>query len=223
MSAKILIIDHNDSFTYNLVGLFESARDGRGNRLVAFVEVWPVDQLPAKDLEEIWRFDAIVLSPGPGLPKDYPAVFRLLKYCLKASGPMPVLGVCLGLQTLVTYFGGALYNLPRIQHGRQVDVYIESSNNALALFEGLSVPLKAGLYHSWGMDTGIIVPGLEVLATARIPDIGARGEQAIPARPVVMAVGHKSLPVCGLQFHPESYMTPEGSVIISNWLGMATR
>lgn len=218
MAAKILIIDHNDSFTYNLVGLFESLAGENGQ--VASVDVWSVDDLPGINLQRIWQFDAIVLSPGPGLPKDYPAVSVLLRECLEGVRKMPVLGICLGLQSLVVYYGGVLYNLPFIQHGRQVDLVVQQeslSSSAAALFAGLQLPVKVGLYHSWGMDNSVSVKELEVLATASISESTSDGKAS---GAVVMAIGHKQLPVYGLQFHPESYMTPEGGRIIRNWLDM---
>lgn len=218
VAAKILIIDHNDSFTYNLVGLFESLAGENGQ--VASVDVWSVDDLPGINLQLIWQFDAIVLSPGPGLPKDYPAVSVLLRECLEGVRKMPVLGICLGLQSLAVYYGGVLYNLPLIQHGRQADLLVRQENtprSAAALFAGLQLPVKVGLYHSWGMDNSVSVKALEVLATASISESSSDGKVS---GEVVMAIGHKQLPVYGLQFHPESYMTPEGGRIIRNWLDM---
>ena len=229
MSAKILIIDHNDSFTYNLAGLFESA-EGR----VRSVHVWSVENLRHKDLNECLAYDGVVLSAGPGLPEDYPAVTTLLNFLLsekKGSKPpfIPVLGICLGLQTIVRYFGGRLYNLPHIQHGRQVELLMKDtastkSDNALEgkktglppetnFFNGLTTPIKVGLYHSWGTDIQCEVPELTVLATAQLPN--AEKEQR---GGVVMAISHESLPVWGCQFHPESYMTPGGLQMILNWL-----
>lgn len=221
VGAKILIIDHNDSFTYNLVGLFETcAGENPIDGQVASVEVWTVQDLESMDLSALWQFDALVLSPGPGLPKDYPLVLKLLKLCLEGPRKMPVLGICLGLQAIVTYFGGVLYNLPRIQHGRQVKMDITQTGTVPCtvspLFTGLSMPIMVGLYHSWGMDSNLPVRELEILATAEISEKGKAGF----SKPVVMAVGHKYLPVYGLQFHPESYMTPEGGQIIRNWLSL---
>lgn len=218
MGAKILIIDHNDSFTYNLAGLFETARAGQRLKAVELIDIWPVDALPLKDLQQIWKYDGVVLSPGPGLPEDYPAVTELLKSCLEGPRYMPVLGICLGLQTLVSYFGGTLYNLPRIQHGRQADMLTDhiDSGAASVLFSGLKFPVKVGLYHSWAMDSSVPVQDLEILATAQLPARGMNGGAF--SKEVVMAIRHRCLPVYGLQFHPESYMTPDGDKIIGNWL-----
>lgn len=263
MGAKILIIDHNDSFTYNLAGLFEGA-----GKKVTSVKVWSVDELPQKNLYECLGYDGVVLSPGPGLPEDYPAVKRLLDFLLCAAEgrqgalmPVPILGICLGLQTIVRYFGGRLYNLSHIQHGRQVALLLKGEScakgtntpfgtetklmtgtqtkndsqaqaetqsqsgagvhivnnvencSAMHLFDGLATPIKVGLYHSWGMDNQSAVPALSVLATAILP----AADKEHP-REVVMAICHKSLPVYGLQFHPESFMTPGGLQIVLNWL-----
>gem|GEM_PF-271845 len=258
MGAKILIIDHNDSFTYNLVGLFE--QEGTGD---CQVDVWPVDQLHTVDQHLIWEYDCLVLSPGPGLPRDYPAVSSLLDSVLGKDKikSLPVLGICLGLQTLVTYFGGTLYNLKQIQHGRQVALCLktcpavaEAGSKASGkadtggpdIFKHLNTPVKVGLYHSWAVSIGPgTVPdvgghqkegklnsnfwekiqkqaptGLEITAVACVAKSGfrfAESPSAIAA-PVVMGIRHLSLPVIGLQFHPESYMTPEGAGIIRNWL-----
>ena len=219
MKAKILIIDHNDSFTFNLAGLFESFMACADETLVQEVTVWPVNELSSKSFEGISEFDAVVLSPGPGLPNDYPAVYELLHYCLARTIKIPVLGICLGMQTIITYFGGRLYNLSKVQHGRQVNLTIESKEKATALFRFMTMPVKVGLYHSWAMDLRTNVSELDILASAEFASSEGQ-EPGCP--PVVMALAHHYLPVYGLQFHPESFMTPEGGIIIRNWLKTIT-
>ena len=215
VGAKILIIDHNDSFTYNLVGLFERLPE------VEQVTVVGVDDLEKERLDSkdrLQHFDTVVLSPGPGLPADYPQVTTLLDHCFNRASPMPVLGICLGMQTLATYFGGQLYNLRKVQHGRQVALHkttLEGNGNKDNLFNDISAPLLVGLYHSWAVDLRQPIIALEVLATAQVATLAGEGPAAAP---IVMALRHKTLPAYGLQFHPESYMSPSGPKIIQNWL-----
>ena len=201
MGAKLLIIDHNDSFTYNLVGLFERIPQ------VEELSVWNVSQLEEHLKQRtLQSFDAVILSPGPGLPLDYPCVPKLLDQCFHGESPIPVLGICLGLQTLITYFGGRLQNLHEIQHGRPVS--LNTQNKLPAIFQGLKSPIKVGLYHSWAADLSYSLDSFEILATAQVSTDTT----------IVMAIKHKRLPVYGLQFHPESYMTPEGEQMLQNWL-----
>ena len=265
MGAKILIIDHNDSFTYNLVGLFEEA-----DTPVSQVDVWSVDKLSAIDLSLVWEYDCLVLSPGPGLPHDYPEVTHLLDIVLGENKLkiLPVLGICLGLHTLVTYYGGTLYNLKKIQHGRQVELCLQhypmageadsvasdtdrvpgkagtADTAGIHISKDLNSPIKVGLYHSWGVtiapennpdpqveQTGVdlnrcfleniqkgIPSDLEITAVACPGQSGYSYREDAISAPVVMGIRHRTLPIIGLQFHPESYMTPDGAGLIRNWL-----
>ncbi|MCU7693367.1 anthranilate synthase component II [Haoranjiania flava] len=188
MQTKILIIDHNDSFTFNLVQLFEEIQDVEVNVL----------NVGNFDLNMCSSYDAIVLSPGPGLPQDYPAVYELLKkfYTLK-----PILGICLGLQHIVHFFGGALYNLDSVQHGKQSAIFLLAED---VLFKNIQQPVLAGLYHSWAA------------AKNKFPDCLEITSQT--AEGVVMALRHKKYPISAVQFHPESYMTPNGKQMLENWV-----
>lgn len=188
MGTKILIIDHNDSFTYNLVQLLEEA----GAESVA---VWAFDKI---DLTAAAAYDGIVLSPGPALPEDYPQSLALIKSYYTAK---PVLGVCLGMQMIVECSGGELYNLQHVQHGKQVEIFKEKD---CVLFNNISFPLKVGLYHSWAMNNNKI-PG-DLMITSVTKD------------KVPMSLKHREYNTFGVQFHPESYMTEGGLQLMQNWL-----
>lgn len=233
VGAKILIIDHNDSFTYNLVQLLEEG----GVKTVHVIQVAAVRDCELED------YDGVILSPGPGLPTDYPVIFEVLDTCLLGSRKIPVLGICLGLQAIVVHFGGRLYNLPEIRHGRQV--WLERGCSC-SLFKGLNFPLQVGLYHSWAMDSKFHVPELLITSKCEIQGLSGRPVQSsvsqnaaenkgedidsnvgwynypdgIDSKYIAMSLRHRTLPVYGLQFHPESFMTPSGGQIMQNWLAL---
>lgn len=188
MSTKILIIDHNDSFTYNLVQLFEQVDN-------VDVQITNTNNLHLQTAEDA---DAIVLSPGPGLPEDYPQVKALINkyYLLK-----PILGVCLGLQHLTELFGGKLYNQQKVLHGKQIILQLTAPH---FLFNNIKAPVKAGLYHSWAADNNSFPQCLQVTS---VSESG-----------VIMSFQHKTLPLTAVQFHPESYMTEHGNAMIKNWV-----
>lgn len=142
------------------------------------------------------KFDAIVLSPGPGLPKDAGIMMKAIEVISKKK---PILGVCLGLQALVEYYGGELYNLPSVKHGIQSKC--SSFDNAV-LFQNIPSPFEVGHYHSW-------------VAKKPLPDvleITAENEEGL-----IMGIKHKTLPIEAVQFHPESVMTDNGLRMIQNW------
>ncbi|HEY0298105.1 MAG TPA: aminodeoxychorismate/anthranilate synthase component II [Arachidicoccus sp.] len=188
MHAKILIIDHNDSFTYNLVQLLEEA----GAETIA---VRAFDKI---ELNEVQLFDGIVLSPGPALPKDYPSSLEVIKAYYQIK---PVLGVCLGMQMIVECFSGELYNLDNVQHGRQVEVF---ETQKCVLFDEISFPFKVGLYHSWAMNKDKAPSGLYITSQTK---------DGVP-----MSLKHRKYTTFGVQFHPESYMTENGLQLMKNWL-----
>lgn len=187
--SKIIIIDNYDSFTYNLVQIVNEIQD----------EEVTVRRNNETTIEEVATFDHIILSPGPGLPEEA----GLLKDIIKELGSThKILGVCLGLQAIGEVYGAKLKNLDRVFHGIQSE-FVQSENISV-IFKGVSLIFQAGRYHSWVVDKETISDDL--IVTAR----GEFGE--------IMAAQHKTHQVYGVQFHPESIMTPEGSKIVENFL-----
>lgn len=186
---KILVFDNYDSFTYNLVHLVEYIVDGD-------VDVYRNDAIA---LEEVKRYDKIILSPGPGIPSESGLLLPLIKAYADTKS---ILGVCLGLQAIGEAFGGKLVNLKEVYHGVATPVHL--LNRETKLFKGLPEQIEAGRYHSWVVSEEGFPECLEI--TAR-DDSG-----------YIMALQHKSLDVSGVQFHPESVLTPEGEKILRNWL-----
>ena len=192
---RLLLLNNHDSFTWNLVELLR--RNGKVN-----VNIFTPEQLK---ISELGKFSKIIFSPGPGLPQEQPAMFEILKsveQLWKQGISLPVFGVCLGMQAMAIHFGGTLFNLPSVVHGQPRKLtFIQ---HAHPLWRGIPQGTEAGLYHSWAVDPQTLPACLETLATTNDGTI--------------MALAHKTLPVCGVQFHPESIMTPTGSLMIQNWL-----
>ena len=187
---NILLIDNYDSFTYNLSQYLEE----EGGDDVE-VTVWRNDQFGLDDVE---LFDKIVLSPGPGVPDEA----GLLKAVIRRYAPTkPILGVCLGEQAIGEVFGAEIYNLNTVFHGIQSSVRIVASDY---IFDNLSDSIKVGRYHSWVVGKEDFPAELEVTA---VSDEGQ-----------VMALKHRRYDVHGIQFHPESILTPEGRTIIRNFI-----
>ena len=187
--SKTIIIDNYDSFTYNLKQIVNEIQD----------EEVTVRRNNETTIEEVATFDHIILSPGPGLPEEA----GLLKDIIKELGSThKILGVCLGLQAIGEVYGAKLKNLDRVFNGIQSE-FVQSEDISV-IFKGVSLIFQAGRYHSWVVDKETISDDL--IVTAR----GEFGE--------IMAAQHKTHQVYGLQFHPESIMTPEGSKMIENFL-----
>lgn len=158
------------------------------------VTVWRNDQL---QLEDVQPFGKIVLSPGPGIPDEAGLLKDIIKtYATSKS----ILGVCLGLQAIGEVFGGTLFNLDQVYHGVATDIQIVVDDELL--FQGLSKTQKVGRYHSW-------VVRRNLPDCLEITSIDANGQ--------VMSLRHKTLDVRGVQFHPESVLTPNGKLILANW------
>lgn len=159
------------------------------------VSVQRNDQIEWNKLDEA---DRLVLSPGPGIPSESG---DLLEVIHRYADKKPILGVCLGEQAIGEAFGASLVNLNTVFHGIQSNILITGNDS---LFYGLSGPIKVGRYHSW------IISEKDFPACLQIT---ARSEEG-----QIMAIRHRTLPIKGLQFHPESVLTPDGKRIISNWL-----
>src|SRR5947208_97307 len=185
---KIHVFDNYDSFTYNLVHLVEKIIHQK-------VEVFRNDKIP---LEKVKEYDKIILSPGPGIPNEAGLLLPLIK---EYASSKSILGVCLGHQGIGEAFGGKLENLDTVFHGVATKIEIDNSN---ILFKGLPKEMEVGRYHSW------IVSDVDFPAEL---DITARDENGY-----IMALEHKQFDIRGVQFHPESVLTPEGEVIMKNWL-----
>ena len=190
---KILVFDNYDSFTYNLVHLVEKITHGK-------VDVFRNDELP---MEKAKEYDKIILSPGPGIPSEAGMLLPLIK---EYAASKSILGVCLGHQAIGEAFGGTLTNLSTVYHGVATPITVRSEKSGVRslLFEGLADSIEVGRYHSWVINDENFPAELEV--TAR------------DANNYIMALQHKSYDVQGVQFHPESVLTPDGEKIISNWL-----
>ena len=187
---KIIVIDNYDSFVYNLVHYIEE--------LNCEVHVLRNDQFHMEDLE---RYDKILLSPGPGIPEEA----GLLKEVIKTyAGKKPILGVCLGQQAIGEVFGGSLSNLSKVFHGvaTKAEIIVDDE----PLFKGLGKEIKIGRYHSW------VVNKEDFPASLEITSLDDRGQ--------IMSLRHRELDIRGVQFHPESVLTPKGKAMIKNWIEM---
>ena len=190
---KILVFDNYDSFTYNLVHLVEKITHSK-------VEVHRNDKIA---LEKIADYDKIILSPGPGIPEEAGLLLPLIK---EYAPSKCILGVCLGHQAIGQAFGGTLINLSTVYHGVATPIQVknETSEDEPRLFNGLPKKIEVGRYHSWIISDENFPKELEVTA---------RDEHGY-----IMALQHKSYDVQGVQFHPESVLTPMGEKILRNWL-----
>ena len=187
-NATVLLIDNYDSFTYNLVQSFLV--------LGARVEVFRNDQISIQEAQSL-NPTHLVISPGPGRPDDAGVSLQMIA---AFEGQLPILGVCLGHQSLVQHFGGKIISAARLMHGKTSQI----EHDGQSLFSGLSQPCEVGRYHSLAVDRELIPETLEV--TSRTTG----GE--------IMGVRHKRLPIEGVQFHPESVLTPEGDKLLDNFL-----
>ena len=187
-SVKILLFDNYDSFTYNLVHVIKSLG-------YEDVDVYRNDKI---ELSQIDQYDKIILSPGPGIPYEAGLMMQLIEqYADKKS----ILGVCLGHQAIGEAFGGTLENIPTVFHGVQTAINIVSEDY---IFAGLPKQIQAGRYHSWIVSNKNLPADIEVTASDDQGDI--------------MALKHKKFDLHGVQFHPESILTPDGKRIIQNFI-----
>lgn len=184
---RVLLIDNYDSFTYNLVHLLEE--------LNCEVVVRFNDEI---ELEEVEEFQKILLSPGPGLPKNAGSMNEIIcKYAPIKS----IFGVCLGMQAIGEVFGGKLINLDHVYHGMTTEIKLTVDDEYI--YKGINSKIIVGRYHSWIVGSPL-PDSLEITSMDNLGNI--------------MSLRHKKFDVRGVQFHPESYMTLNGSKLISNWL-----
>ena len=183
---KVLLLDNYDSFTFNLLHIIEQ---------FSSVDVYRNDEIELKSID---KYDAIIISPGPGLPENSGILLELIDKYKKRK---PMLGICLGHQAIAEHFKCKLINLEKVQHGVSIDVNKIVSSK---LFKNIPDKFKAGLYYSWKLDKDSM--SSELIITA------------ISNEGVIMAFEHKELPIYGVQFHPESIMTKYGKKIIENFL-----
>lgn len=188
MNKPILVIDNYDSFTYNLVHLLQE--------LNASYEVVRNDKF---DINEVEKYDKILLSPGPGIPEEAGLLLDVIR---KYAATKSILGICLGQQAIAEVFGAKLYNMPKPLHG--VATSIEITDNSETLFTNFPEDSKIGRYHSWAVDPNTLTAELKVTA--------------VDPNGVIMALSHTKYDVKGMQFHPESILTDNGKTLIANWI-----
>lgn len=186
MNKNILLIDNYDSFTFNLVHYLED--------LQASVTVVRNDKITPEQCE---CYDAVVLSPGPGIPSEAGNLLSIIDYL---KDKRPLLGICLGHQAITEVFGGTIINLDKVYHG----IATTMNHNSSIIFKNIPSPFEAGRYHSWVAQNENFPSQLEITA---------RDENG-----QIMALKHKELPIYGIQFHPESIMTPDGKTMLKNFL-----
>ncbi len=185
---KLLVLDNYDSFTYNLVHLIEKVSD------IEF-EVIRNDKILVEDVN---RFDKILLSPGPGLPKDAGIMPQLIK---QYGATKSILGVCLGLQAIGEAYGATLKNLETVYHGIATPITVVKQD---VVFANCPTSFTVGRYHSW------VVNNLQLPNSLKITSIDAEKN--------IMSLQHTSFDVRGVQFHPESILSEYGEVMIKNWI-----
>ena len=191
MKPHLLLIDNYDSFTYNLVQAFAA--------LGADVLVYRNDAIAVDEALQL-EPTHLVISPGPGRPEDAGVSLEMIAAFAER---IPVLGVCLGHQCLVSHFGGEIVRAERLMHGKTS----MAKHDGKTIFAGLSQPIEVGRYHSLCAENDSLPEVLELTAATN------RGE--------IMGVRHKTLPLEGVQFHPESVLTPEGDQLMANFLRMS--
>nr|WP_320119211.1 aminodeoxychorismate/anthranilate synthase component II [uncultured Marinifilum sp.] len=185
---RIAIIDNYDSFTYNLVHIVE--------QFCSQVITMRNNKI---DWQELKTCDKIIFSPGPGLPSETKTMNKILDKYAKQKA---ILGVCLGMQCIAEYYGGKIINLKEIIHGIPKATFVTDKNEDL--FSGIPDSFESGRYHSWAVSHKNFPSCLKITATDESK--------------LIMALRHNTFDVCGLQFHPESIMTPYGKEILKNWI-----
>ncbi len=186
---NILLLDNYDSFTHNLFHALHKIGATQ-------VDVFRNDKI---SLDEVGRYDRILLSPGPGIPAEAGIMPELIT---RYKDQKNILGVCLGHQAIAEAFGGSLFNMKPVMHGKESEIVLEPGVDSM--FQNLPESIVVGRYHSWAVDEGSLPDCLMVSARDKSGQI--------------MGLKHKDLPLRGVQFHPESIMTPQGEQMLTNWL-----
>lgn len=186
LMKRLLLLDNYDSFTYIL------------RESLLHAGAYEVDVVSVADFqqEKIEGYSALVISPGPGIPSDNNLPFLIRSF----AKDIPILGICLGMQAIAESFGGKIINMEEVYHGSEAIVNHYDTN----LFQNVSNPFVAGLYHSWAVEQGSLSAELSITSVSQ--------------NNVPMSIEHKTLPICGFQFHPESFITKEGIHLLSNFL-----
>lgn len=187
---KVLLIDNNDSFTYNIVDYL------RRMPAVSYKVIKSSDLT----INAIDDHDKVIISPGPGLPGDFPVLQDVFEHYL---GEKPILGICLGHQALAEFLGGSLIRLHPVVHGQAHAVKMVKGD---PIFESMPEGFRVGLYHSWAVDLKTLPKELDCLALSE--------------NNVIMAIKHREYPVYGLQFHPESHITDHGFTLLKNFIDL---
>jgi anthranilate synthase/aminodeoxychorismate synthase-like glutamine amidotransferase len=187
--TRVLLLDNHDSFTFNLAELL------RKNSKVTF-NIFTAETL---NPEEVSGYDKILFSPGPGIPEEHPALFEILT---NFGGKKSILGICLGLQAIAVHFGAGLIHLEKVVHGQVKTISVTDPSHKL--FSGIPGRFEAGLYHSWAVSKKDLPDNLMITA--------------LSDDEIIMGLAHRSLDISGVQFHPESIMTPYGQKMLDNWL-----
>lgn len=185
---KILVFDNYDSFTYNLVQIIEQIVGSE-------VDVFRNDKIGLEDIE---KYDKIILSPGPGIPEEAGILLDVIK---KYAPTKSIFGVCLGQQAIAEAFGGSLINLSEIYHGVATDAIQTKEHH---IFNNLHETLEVGRYHSWAVNTEDFPSELEITS--------------VDKNGMIMSLKHKTYDVHAVQYHPESILTPDGRKILENFL-----
>lgn len=189
MNTNIVVIDNYDSFTYNLVHYIEKITGKR-------VDVFRNDKI---SVEEVSRYDKILLSPGPGIPVEAGIILDLIR---KLGPSKSILGVCLGHQAIGEAFGGKLINLDKVYHGIASEIEVLTPEDPL--YKDIPAKFNVGRYHSW------------VVEKTTLPDCFTI--TSVDDKGLIMGISHKQYDVRGVQYHPESVLTENGLKMMENWL-----
>jgi anthranilate synthase/aminodeoxychorismate synthase-like glutamine amidotransferase len=209
MSKKVLMIDHYDSFTYNLVQQIQG--------LGAEVVVYAHDRIEMKEIN-FQEFSHIVLSPGPGHPKnesDFKISKQIIELIKNRTLTQPLLGVCLGHQGIAYVWGAEIIKAPKIMHGKVSDLH----HSGTGLFQGIDQGMQVMRYHSWVVDPKYFEQNNDALSLQNPLNALKTTATSIDDQ-CIMAFEHHQYPIYGIQFHPESIATPLGYVLMQNFLNM---